>query len=84
MICLQNNIENSSCALYKTRGKFPDFAALITEQAHYTFHFLSLLPANSGKFGAWDTAGCKEITSSNGRKDCECRQLGHFGILFVS
>ncbi|XP_064387685.1 adhesion G-protein coupled receptor G6-like [Halichondria panicea] len=34
------------------------------------------------QFGAWDTAGCREITSSNGRKDCECRQLGHFGILF--
>ncbi|XP_064387798.1 adhesion G-protein coupled receptor G6-like isoform X1 [Halichondria panicea] len=34
------------------------------------------------RFGAWDTAGCIEITSSNGRKDCECRQLGHFGILF--
>ncbi|XP_064387646.1 adhesion G-protein coupled receptor G6-like isoform X2 [Halichondria panicea] len=34
------------------------------------------------QFGAWDTTGCREITSSNGRKDCECRQLGHFGILF--
>ncbi len=43
-----------------------------------------LMPAISDQFGAWDTAGCREITSSNGRKDCECRQLGHFGILFVS
>ena len=42
------------------------------------------MPTISDRFGAWDTAGCKEIASSNGRKDCECRQLGHFGILFVS
>ncbi|XP_064387511.1 uncharacterized protein LOC135335851 isoform X2 [Halichondria panicea] len=54
LIRAKNNIENSSCALYRTQGQF----------------------------GAWDTAGCREITSSNGRKDCECRQLGHFGILF--
>ena len=55
-----------------------------SSQRKVPFIFYPLMPAISDQFGAWDTAGCREITSSNGRKDCECRQLGHFGILFVS
>ena len=35
-------------------------------------------------FGAWDISGCREIQVSEGRIVCECTQLGHFGILFVS
>ena len=39
---------------------------------------------HTGAFGAWDTKGCKEVTRVEGRVDCECTQVGHFGILLVS
>ena len=35
-------------------------------------------------FGAWDLGGCKEVQTTNDRVTCDCTQLGHFGILFVS
>ena len=35
-------------------------------------------------FGAWSTSGCKEFTDDDDHTVCECSQLGHFGILFVS
>ncbi len=35
-------------------------------------------------FGAWSTSGCREATDGGNHTVCECNQLGHFGILFVS
>ena len=39
----------------------------------------------TGGFGAWSPDGCTEVvTGSGNEKVCECTQLAHFGILFVS
>ena len=39
----------------------------------------------TGGFGAWSPDGCTEVvTGSGNEKFCECTQLAHFGILFVS
>ena len=35
------------------------------------------------RFGTWNTDGCREVTRSDGILECECTQLGHFGILLV-
>ena len=35
------------------------------------------------EFGAWSREGCREVTKG-GQIVCDCVQLGHFGILFVS
>ena len=36
------------------------------------------------RFGAWSTEGCREVVRDGNRRVCECSQLAHFGILFVS
>ena len=36
------------------------------------------------RFGAWSTEGCKEVMKEGNKRVCECTQLAHFGILFVS
>lgn len=39
----------------------------------------------TGGFGAWSADDCREVaTGSGNEKVCECTQLAHFGILFVS
>ena len=35
-------------------------------------------------FGTWSTSGCRTVIDDGNITVCECRQLGHFGILFVS
>ncbi len=36
------------------------------------------------RFGVWTTEGCKEVMREGNKRACECTQLAHFGILFVS
>ena len=38
------------------------------------------------EFGAWSTTGCKEVVIDREKnvRSCECSQLAHFGLLFVS
>ena len=36
------------------------------------------------RFGAWSTEGCRMVMKEGNRLVCECTQLAHFGILFVS
>ena len=36
------------------------------------------------RFGAWSTDGCTKVAANGDSIGCECTQLAHFGILFVS
>ncbi|XP_064387545.1 latrophilin-like protein 1 isoform X4 [Halichondria panicea] len=73
LACLQTN---------KTMLSVPVRTSFLIRMTDNVTNSSCALYRTQDRFGAWDTAGCREITSSNGRKDCECRQLGHFGILF--
>lgn len=43
-----------------------------------------MLTYYADEFGAWSTSGCREVRTRDNHTECECSQLGHFGILFVS
>ena len=49
-------------------------------QAYYSIY----TGESEDRFGAWSTEGCKEVMREGNRRVCECTQLAHFGILFVS
>ena len=53
-------------------------------------HNITMLPSISfhignseDRFGAWSTEECREVVREGSRRECECSQLAHFGILFV-
>ena len=42
------------------------------------------IASNVGRAGRWSSENCRKVKSEGGRTVCECSQLGHFGLLFVS
>ena len=42
------------------------------------------MSSGAEEFGAWSTSGCREVERDGNRRVCECTQLAHFGMLFVS
>ena len=49
-------------------------------------HLYHLIHAghSEDRYGSWSTEGCREVMREGNRRVCECTQLAHFGILFVS
>lgn len=60
--------------------------AQITRQVNVTHcltHVFFIVTAADG-VGRWSSEDCKRISTSGGRTKCDCSQLGHFGLFFVS
>ena len=43
-----------------------------------------LLAPRAGRYGRWRTDRCRVVSDDGVTTTCDCAQLGHFGLLFVS
>ena len=77
----------SACAMWdkgKTHSYVKNLQIWPLIMGHGAYLITMCIGDSEDRFGAWSTEGCREVVREGNRRVCECSQLAHFGVLFVS